>query len=155
MKNKNTPEIDDAMQAYALRLTTQLTHTQKDLGHDITERLRAARVQALAQRKKAALPVVHVQAASALQYQGGQGGSASLGWGSDNDEGATWWRTLVSALALLALLIGLTMVNINQGEVSSTEIAELDTALLTDVLPPAAYTDPGFLQYMKTGLPSQ
>ena len=152
MKNKNIPEIDTSMHAYARRLSAQLSLAQQELPHDITERLRAARVQALAQRKKPVTRLAHAPSASALQYQGG---SASLGWGGDADEGATWWRHLVSALALLALLVGLTLVNINQSEVSSSEIAELDTALLTDILPPAAYTDPGFLQYIKSGLPSQ
>ena len=28
--------------------------------------------------------------------------------------------------------------------------AEVDAALLTDDLPPAAYTDPGFAQFLKT-----
>ncbi len=30
------------------------------------------------------------------------------------------------------------------------EVAEVDAALLTDDLPPSAYADPGFLQYLKT-----
>ena len=29
------------------------------------------------------------------------------------------------------------------------ELAEVDAALLTDALPPAAYADPGFLQFLK------
>jgi hypothetical protein len=31
-------------------------------------------------------------------------------------------------------------------------LAEVDVALLTDELPPAAFADPGFLQFLKTDL---
>ena len=30
------------------------------------------------------------------------------------------------------------------------EVAEVDAALLTDDLPPAAFSDPGFVQFLKT-----
>jgi hypothetical protein len=30
------------------------------------------------------------------------------------------------------------------------EVAEVDAALLADDLPPAAYSDPGFVQFLKT-----
>ena len=36
-----------------------------------------------------------------------------------------------------------------QDEATAAEIAAVDAALLTDDLPPAAYTDPGFVQYLK------
>jgi hypothetical protein len=38
-----------------------------------------------------------------------------------------------------------------QSDRRATELAEVDAALLTDELPPAAYADPGFLQFLKTG----
>ena len=31
------------------------------------------------------------------------------------------------------------------------EVAEVDAAILTDDLPPSAYTDPGFAQFLKSG----
>jgi hypothetical protein len=31
----------------------------------------------------------------------------------------------------------------------ASEVAEVDAALLTDDLPPAAYADPGFIQFLK------
>ena len=34
----------------------------------------------------------------------------------------------------------------------TAEIAATDAALLTDELPPDAYTDPGFAQFLKKGL---
>jgi len=33
-----------------------------------------------------------------------------------------------------------------------TELAEVDVALLTDVLPPAAFADPGFIEFLKSEL---
>jgi hypothetical protein len=32
----------------------------------------------------------------------------------------------------------------------ASEIAAVDAELLTDELPPAAYTDPGFLQFLRS-----
>ena len=34
-------------------------------------------------------------------------------------------------------------------EYRANEVAEVDAALLTDDLPPQAYTDPGFLHFLK------
>jgi hypothetical protein len=36
-----------------------------------------------------------------------------------------------------------------QDDNRAEELAAIDSALLTDDLPPAAYTDPGFAQYLK------
>ena len=44
--------------------------------------------------------------------------------------------------------------NIVQDDDRTMEVADLDAALLTDDLPPEAYADPGFLQYLKTGAQS-
>ncbi len=77
----------------------------------------------------------------------GSKGSATLGGGG---EGRTWWRALVSAIPLTALAVGLVVINVSQEEKGMNEVAEVDAALLTDDLPPSAYADPGFLQYLKT-----
>ncbi|MFP5445277.1 MAG: DUF3619 family protein, partial [Betaproteobacteria bacterium] len=49
---------------------------------------------------------------------------------------------------------GLVVINIAQDESSANDLAEVDAALLTDDLPPAAYADPGFVQFLKTSAPS-
>jgi hypothetical protein len=54
--------------------------------------------------------------------------------------------------ALLALVAGLLFINSIQNEDRARELAEVDVALLTDELPPAAFSDPGFLQFLKTDL---
>ena len=52
-------------------------------------------------------------------------------------------------LPLLALVMGLITINLIQEQNSSDEIAEIDAALLTDDLPPSAYADQGFAQFIK------
>ena len=126
----------------ARRITARLGDGEA-LPYDITERLRAGRERALSVRRRE-LRAAPVQAASATQAQGG---AMTLGSG---DEGGTWWRALISAVPVLALIIGLVVVNVQTDQIGLTEVAEVDTALLTDDLPPAAYADPGFIQYLKT-----
>ncbi|KQR55312.1 DUF3619 family protein [Acidovorax sp. Leaf160] len=134
-----------AADRFARRVTARLNEGTDGLPYDITERLRAARVQALDKRRKPA--VVPVRQTVAAPVMVSSGGSATLGWGG---EGGNWWRALISAAPLTALVVGLVFINIAQDEHIAHEIAEVDTALLTDDLPPSAYTDPGFLQFLKT-----
>lgn len=146
-----TVEASQAADAYARRITARLTHGSADLPYDITERLRAARMQALGKRKMpAAQAVRHAPVATQVTSQGS---TATLGgWGS---EGGNWWRALVSAVPLTALFAGLVFINMVQDETVATEIAEVDAALLTDDLPPSAYADPGFLQFLKSDTQTQ
>jgi hypothetical protein len=51
---------------------------------------------------------------------------------------------------LIALVAGLITISVMQDEDRASELAEVDAALLTDDLPPAAYTDPGFAQFLKS-----
>lgn len=143
-----SPQAEAAAERFALRVTARLSSGTDELPYDITERLRASRMQALAKRKKAVAPAR--LAAPAVVHAGG--GSAALGRGSHdgNSEGGSWWNALVSAVPLLALMAGLVMINIAQDESSVHDVAEVDAALLTDDLPPAAYADPGFVQFLKT-----
>ena len=46
---------------------------------------------------------------------------------------------------------GLVVINFSQDAYSTAEVAEVDAALLTDDLPPSAYADPGFVQFLKAG----
>lgn len=132
-----------AAERFALRVASRLSHGAEDLPYDISERLRASRMQALAKRKKDSVPVR--LAAPVVVHAGG---SAALGRGGS--EGGSWWNALVSAIPLMALVVGLVVINIAQDESSVNDVAEVDAALLTDDLPPAAYADPGFVQFLKT-----
>jgi hypothetical protein len=68
------------------------------------------------------------------------------------DEGLNLWSILASALPLLALVVGLMTIQWVQQDNVTSEIAAIDSALLTDELPPDAYTDAGFAQFLKQGL---
>ena len=133
---------ESAYDGYARRITARLDDSTGDLHHDISERLRAARMQALAQRKKT-IPV-HETAPAVVQV----GSSAALGW---RGAGGGWWQSLLAAVPAMALMVGLVAINLSQDEYSTAEVAEVDAALLTDDLPPAAYADPGFVQFLKVG----
>ena len=63
--------------------------------------------------------------------------------------GGGWWTRIGSVVPLIALVAGLITISVLQDEDRASELAEVDSALLTDDLPPAAYTDPGFAQFLK------
>ena len=108
-----------------------------ELPYHVTERLRAARVQALARRKvEATAPMVV-----------GNGQSAALAFGKQR---FGLWQQVGSVLPLVVLVSGLVLINSVMNERRASEVAEVDAALLTDDLPPAAYADPGFVQYLKS-----
>ncbi len=127
-----------SMDRMGQNLAGLLTLASGDLPHDLTERLRVARQQALAVRKPE--PQRNHQVIA-------QGSSLTLA--GPPSEGLGLWSILGSVLPLLALLAGLVTVQWLDGEQTVSELAEIDTALLVDDLPPAAYSDPGFVQFMR------
>ncbi|WP_027994934.1 DUF3619 family protein [Simplicispira psychrophila] len=143
MNTSHLPSPEVAAERFARRITARLTEGTGTLPYDISERLRATRVQAVAKRKRTLL-VPHTAPVVAQS-----GSSAALGWWGS--EGGNWWRALLSAVPVLALVAGLVVINLSQDEHGTTEVAEVDAALLTDDLPPAAYADPGFAQFLKIG----
>lgn len=123
---------------FAQRLTAHLSGGAQALPHDIAERLRFSRERALASRRAAAAlaaapVVVHAGRAAAL------GSPPSL------------WLRLVSALPLAMLVAGLVFIQ-HHHDLQQIEVAaEIDSALLADDLPPAAYGDPGFSEFLRSG----
>ena len=113
-------------------VAARLSAGSQDMSHDIGERLRVARMQAVARRRQP----TEVRAAIVASN-----GVATLG--------AVWWTRLGAVVPLIALVAGLITVSVMQEENRTSELAEVDSALLTDDLPPAAYTDPGFAQFLK------
>ncbi len=168
-----TPEQAEALQArFAQRLSARLDEGAQQLPHDIAERLRVARQQAvaaaqaqrgLAARPAAAAGLVTVASPAGLALAGasGSGGASMAGLGlahatrrggrlddRDPDDHTSWLVRLASLLPLLALLAGLWGINHWAHREQVQAAAEVDTALLTDDLPPAAYADPGFEEYL-------
>lgn len=121
---------------FALRLTARLSGGSENLPNDITERLRFAREQAMARARTAQRAAVVVSP---------QGGALALIGG--------WWPRLAAAMPVLALAVGLVLVQMEQNDELARTSAEIDAALLADDLPPSAYTDAGFLEYLKAPAP--
>ncbi len=124
-------------------IAAYLSDASDAIPHDISERLRVARSQAVSKRKLAPA----LRAASAV-VANGSSAAMTIGGGM-GDENFSWWERIASALPLIALLIGLAGINMVQNERRASEVAEVDSALLLDDLPPSAYTDPGFAQFLK------
>ena len=127
---------------YGLKTAAYLSAGTADLPYDISERLRAARAQAVAVRKIAKVQAAPVAAAA--------GSGATLTWGSDDGFGL--WNRIGAVLPLIALVLGLLAISSLQTDKVVQELAEVDSALLTDELPPDAFSDPGFVQFLKTTL---
>ena len=117
------------------------------LAHDISERLRIARQMALAQHKIATASQVQVSSHVFVS------GSAAILGGNGND-GLSWINRLLSALPIIALAVGLVAITMDANTDRANELAEVDTQLLIDDLPPAAHADAGFAQYLKFGPPA-
>ena len=142
MTNSHTHQSEILQDRYGLKIAARLSTGAADVPHAVTERLRVARLQAMSKRKVSKLTTATSVLAS--------GGSAALGAG---DEDLTLWGRVVSVLPLIALAIGLVTINAYQNDNSAKELAAIDAALLVDDLPPAAYADPGFAQFIKIGFP--
>ena len=140
----NTTHQQHALRAqdgFGRQVAARLSLGTAELPYEITERLRAARTRAMARRK-----LVSAQAVAVVVASGG--GTATLGFGED---GVSWWNRIASALPLLVLAAGLVAIHVVQNDRRASEVAEVDAAILTDDLPPAAYADPGFTQFLKSG----
>ena len=144
MTYSNQNRADILQDRFAHKAAAYLSTGTANLPHDVSERLRAARVQAVAKRK-----IAKIQTAGSTVNIGG---SAALTWGnaSNSTDGLGWWGRIGSVMPLLALVVGLLTINSIQNDNRAQEVAEVDAALLTDDLPPAAFSDPGFVQFLKT-----
>ena len=138
MKTNAKPDMHRVDQV-GRAISRRLNEHAAELPHDITERLRVARMQALSQRKPEPLRIFVPH----LATPGGPG----MG---NSEEGLNLWSRIASVLPIIFLLLGLATIHIFQNENRANEIAQLDAELLIDDLPPAAYTDPGFLIFLKS-----
>lgn len=143
MKHTQQSGISSAIDRFAHRLVARLDDGLNALPYDVVERLRASRVQALQKRKR---PVT-VAVGSTSSAWSRAGSALTLGGGGGT---SGWWMMLASGIPVLALVAGIMFMGAAQEESGTNEVAEVDAALLADDLPPAAYADPGFVQFLKT-----
>jgi type II secretory pathway component PulL len=119
-------------------LASCLNEASEAVPHDISERLRFSREQALS--RAALVRRQSTVAATSVQVSG----KAAVLAGPPN----VWWR-FASLMPLAVLVAGLVMIQQHHDQEQIAVAAEIDAALLADELPPAAYRDPGFTAFLQ------
>lgn len=131
---------DQLERQFALRLTASLGGQDPALPQHIERRLSAARWQAV----EAAARTRRLQAMAAAGALAAAHGPQSI---------TPWWARVASFLPALALTMGLIAIDQLNLVQRIEAAAEIDAALLADDLPPAAYADPGFAEFMRQPAP--
>jgi hypothetical protein len=121
---------------FARNIAARLSERAENVAPEIEERLRFAREKALAAGRQA-------RAGASVQSAGD--GTAILGFSR-----SPWWQRIASFLPLAALIGGLLLIEDWQARSQISVAAEVDAALLGDDLPINAYSDPGFIEFLKT-----
>ena len=134
---------ENAEARFALRVTARLSESAEALPGDITQRLRVARQQALQQAVLARAASKPSPAATSWRWV-----AAAAGGPSGKDE-SSWWSRVAAVIPLILLVTGLLAIQELHTSRLISEAAEIDTALLADDLPPDAYQDVGFLEFLK------
>lgn len=116
---------------YAHRVRQTLNYSLKDIPPATSRRLEAARHLALARQKQTAPQLVLAV-----------GNTSSLHLGS-------YGPYIKQALAVLALLLGMWISFYWHSVQYVTELEEVDSALLADDLPPDAFLDNDFFEWLK------
>ena len=146
--NHFQPSAEAAQARFAMGLAAALAEHQRGaLKPDIEARLSFAHDRAMAVARKARLAT-----AAAPTMIGVAGGTAVLGGGPDFNA-TPWWLRLGSLLPLALLLAGLMLIDSRYTRSQIDAAAEVDAAILADDLPPEAYRDRGFVEFLKTAQP--
>jgi len=122
----------------ALRITGALSQRNEVLPHDIAERLRVSRLRAVDRARD----LRKLSVASTSQVQGG--GTLSI------SGPPSWWLRVASLAPLALLLVGFLFIQRSYVDQQVRAAAEIDAAILTDDLPPQAYSDPGFAEFLRS-----
>lgn len=133
------PRLDDRFleDRFALRVAAALSAQADGVPADVGERLRFAREQALARARERTLQAAPSPA---------RVGRGVLAWGGESGWG---WR-LATLAPLLALVGGLVLIQMQHDEDQINAAADIDAALLADDLPPDAYADAGFAEFLRS-----
>jgi len=141
--NKYTSEAMVGMEArFGLRIASALNRHGETTGHDISERLRVAREQALERARMSRRATAAVSSAATPVVGVSASGTAVLG------EHPMWWNRLASLMPLVTLVVGLMLIDQWHDQAQINAVADVDSALLADDLPPDAYSDPGFVEFL-------
>lgn len=123
----------------AVRLASALSIRSQQLPHDITERLRFARELAINRARQVRLAPASAAAIVGVTAQG----TAVLG------AQRSWWQQGAAVLPLVVLVCGLVAIDLWSVQEQVRAAADIDSMLLSDALPPTAYSDPGFGEFLR------
>lgn len=138
-KQMRSDGLDGVEARFGLRIAALLSERASASDHVVTERLRVAREQALAKARARRLQAQSAEAVAHLS------GSLALHGGP----ATSWFQRLGFALPLLVLLVGMFAIDEWHESAQIQAAVEVDSALLSDPLPPDAFRDPGFLEFLK------
>ncbi|SNX28425.1 Protein of unknown function [Polynucleobacter meluiroseus] len=140
MNTKNEDQFSpSAANQFGLAAAALLRQGSQSLPPQIKDRLYAARLKALSLKKPEKAFVHSFSLANAPRFGGSFFRTGSL------------WDTFGWLAPLVVLVFGLVGIAQWQADSRINDIAEVDAALLTDDVPPDAYADSGFLQFLKNG----
>ncbi len=123
---------------FAKSLIAHLDAGTQNPSHDIAARLRFARERALGAQKIA-------QPSLAFELASSPSGTLALGGGGNFN----LFNKLGLIVPFILLVAGLLVISHIQSDYRAKEVADVDAAILTDDLPPDAYVDQGFGQFLK------
>lgn len=130
-------DVDRLEARLGLRIGALLEQQAQRTPHDISERLRIAREQAAARARStraATAPAVVSVAAGPTAVLGRQPG---------------WLFRFASVMPLVLLVVGLLLIDQWHDRAQIEAAADIDLALLADDLPPDAYSDAGFAEFLQ------
>ena len=116
---------------YAYYVRRMLNHGLKDVSPAASRRLEAARHLALSKQKQTERQLVLV------------------GYGNDAFKSGSYILYLKQTLSVIALLLGMWLSFYWHSNEYVTELEQVDTALLSDDLPPEAFLDNNFFEWLK------
>jgi hypothetical protein len=122
---------------FGLRVGALLNEQVARTPHDVSERLRVAREQALVRARASRL----VTASADTVVRNGR--SATLG------RMPGWLFRFASVMPLVVLVAGMVLIDEWHDRAQVEAAADVDVSLLSDELPPDAYSDAGFVEYLK------
>ncbi|TXT37712.1 MAG: hypothetical protein FD135_3404 [Comamonadaceae bacterium] len=140
-------DIDPALDLAGQHLAQRLLDSVDNIDSYTLQRLRAAREQAVDFRRNVLVQEAQARLAVASHAESDQ--TLSL------HDRPSKWQQFSGIGMLMALLLGLWMIDTIQSDNFTQDAAEIDNVLLTDDLPPAAYLDPGFKHFLKLSYPSE
>jgi hypothetical protein len=137
----NPHRPDEVLQArFGARVVSHLDAAAADIAPPIALRLERARRATLLRLRHERQPVQSIV---------GVGGGAAARRGPPGRE--PLWQRALAWLPVLAMIFGVWAIAEFQSRERARMAAVVDARLLTDVLPPAAYADPGFVEFLREG----